>query len=301
MRRSTIEEARAHERTSAAVVGHAPFESRGGEPFAHATGQIGRVAHQRAPGEEHRVERSRLVRRRIAQCDDFGIPYAEDSAVGAEDMPFVVDHRELFGLVEPRLHEQLAPVAHTVGSEHVNRAVRRAVTAEAAAAKRMVHVVVRLHELGHRGGALVSGKGHDAVVRFLNRAHIEARFLEHLAAKRAALAMRALHLLVCPAGKHAERRRSRLVDLGQLVCGQFPHPRLFELPRFHGEQCSAQETRSIRRNVARAEQSRERIGSEPECDSIQKRMRAPFYRARLHAEKSRGGKGHESLIPCSHG
>ena len=199
MRRSAIEEARTHERTSAAVVGHAPFEPRGGEPFAHATGQIGRVAHQRAPGEEHRVERSRLVRRRIAQCDDFGVPYAEDSAVGAEDMPFVVDHRELFGLVEPRLHEQLAPVAHTVGSEHVNRAVRRAVTAEAAAAKRMVHVVVRLHELGHRGGALVSRKGHDAVVRFLNRAHIEARFLEHLAAKRAALAMRALHLLVCPA------------------------------------------------------------------------------------------------------
>ena len=97
------------------------------------------------------------------------------------------------------MHEQLAPVAHAVGSEHVNRAVRRAVTAEAATAKRMVHVVVRLHELGHRGGALVSGKGHDAVVRFLNRAHIEARFLEHLTAKRAALAMRALHLLVCPA------------------------------------------------------------------------------------------------------
>ena len=199
MRRGAIEEARAHERTSAAVVGHAPFESRSGKPFAHTAGQIGRVAHQRAPGEEHRVERSRLVRRRIAQCDDFGIPNAEDGAVGAEDVPFVVDHRELFGLVEPRLHEQLAPVAHTVGSEHVNRAVRRAVTAEAAAAKRMVHIVVRLHELGHRSGALVSGKGHNAVVRFLNRAHIEARFLEHLAAKRAALAMRALHLLVCPA------------------------------------------------------------------------------------------------------
>ena len=199
MRRGAIEEARAHERASAAIVGHAPFESRSSKPFAHTAGQIGRVAHERAPGEKHRIKRSRLVRRRIAQCDDFGIANAEDGAVGAEDMPFVVDHRELFRLVEPRLHEQLAPVAHTVGSEHVNRAVRRAVTAEAAAAKRMVHVVVRLHELGHRSGALVSGKGHDAVVRFLNRAHIEARFLEHLAAKRAALAMRALHLLVCPA------------------------------------------------------------------------------------------------------
>ena len=199
VRRSAVEEPRAHERTSAAIVGHAPFESRGGKPFAHAAGQIGRVAHERAPGEEHRVKRSRLVRRRIAQCDDFGISDAEDGAVGAEDVPFVVDHRELFGLVEPRLHEQLAPVAHTVGGEHVNRAVRRAVTAETAAAKRVVHVVIRLHKLGHRGGALVSGKGHNAVVRFLDRAHIEARLLEHLASKRTALAMRAPHLLVRPA------------------------------------------------------------------------------------------------------
>ena len=199
MRRGAVEEPRAHERASAAVVGHAPFESRSSKPFAHATSQIGRIAHERAAGEKHRVERSRLIRSRVAQCDDFGIANAEDGAVSAEDVPFVVNHRELFGLVEPRFHEQLAPVAHAVGGEHMNRAVGRAVAAEAAAPKRVVHVVVRLHELGHRGGALVDGKGHDALVSFLNHAHVKARLLQHLAAKRATFAMRALHFLVCPA------------------------------------------------------------------------------------------------------
>ena len=133
----------------------------------------------------------------------------------------------------PTFSKSFAPVAHAVGGKHVSCAVGGAVAAEATSAQRMVHVEVRLHELDHGGRALLGGNGHHAVVRFLDHADVKAGLFQHLAAERASLAVRALHLLVGPTRKHAERRIARLVDFGQLVCGHFPHPRLSELPRLH--------------------------------------------------------------------
>ena len=229
--RGAVEQPRAHEGASAAVVGKRPRNARRREPPAHLARQLGRVAHQRAAGEEHGVRKARAVFGRLRQRDEFRIPHAVDGAVGAEDVPLVVNHDQLgvVGRHEAGLHEQLAPVAHAVGAQHVVSARRRAVAAEAAAPQRLIDVGAVVHQLQDGGRALAGGKRHDAPVALLHQPHVERCAFQHLAADRAALAVRARELLVRPSSQHVHARRAQAGKFFQLLGGQLPvvHVRAF--------------------------------------------------------------------------
>ena len=222
-RGGAVEQPGAHERASAAVGGERPGHAVVGEPPPHRARELGRVAHQRAAGEEQRVRQARPVLGRLLERGELRVADAVDGTVGAEDVPLVVHHHELgvVGRHEPGAHEQHAPVAHALGRKHMGLARGRAEAAEAAAAQRVVELGAVLHELQHGGGLVVERQRRYGAVALLHLAHVQVRLLQHLAAQRAALAVRAGELLVRPGGQHIELGRVQAGDLPELLGREF--------------------------------------------------------------------------------